>query len=159
MDLRRLGRYTGTCFGSNISAVKIDSQIHSSGLTDWRKIPGHQLPLTEIELPNSIKDKIIQFMKKIGVVFGCFDFIVTPDNEIIFLEINEQGQFLWVEEMLPDLYYLDMFSDYIINKTFDFTWEKNAKSLSALDFDQKAFKIVEENRAKHVYLNQIKRVA
>ncbi|MDP3268891.1 MAG: hypothetical protein Q8M40_07560 [Legionella sp.] len=147
-----------TCFGSTISAVKIDSQIHSSGITDWRKIPGHQLPLAEIELPKVIKDKIIQFMKKIGVVFGCFDFIVTPEEEIIFLEINEQGQFLWVEQFLPDLYYLDMFSEFLISKNFDFTWSKESKSISANDLDQKAFEIVKENMAKHVYLNQIKRV-
>ncbi|MBA3537169.1 MAG: hypothetical protein H0T84_11265 [Tatlockia sp.] len=51
-------------------------------------------------------------MKEIGVVFGCFDFIVTPDDEIIFLELNEQGQFLWVEEILPELCYMDMFAEF-----------------------------------------------
>lgn len=148
-----------TCFGSTISAVKIDSQIHSLGITDWRKIPGHQLSLAEIQLPNTIKEKIIQFMKQIDVVFGCFDFIVTLDDEIIFLEINEQGQFLWVEELLPDLNYLDMFSEFLMSKTFDFTWKKQAKSIQAADLDQNALNIVKDNMAKHVYLNQIKRVS
>jgi hypothetical protein len=40
-----------TCFGSHISAIKINSQAHELGQTDWRKIPGHELALSEIELP------------------------------------------------------------------------------------------------------------
>ena len=86
-----------TCFGSHISAVKIHSQQHADGQTDWRTIPGQELVLSPYELSSSIKNKIIRFMKEIGVVFGCFDFIVTPEEDIVFLELNEQGQFLWVE--------------------------------------------------------------
>lgn len=148
-----------TCFGSHISAVKIDSQKYASGKIDWRKISGDELSLSEVELPQVIQDKIILFMKKIGVVFGCFDFIVTPDNEFVFLELNEQGQFLWVEEIAPDLCYLDMFSDYLINKNFKFSWKKTDKTLSSSDFDSQAKQIVSENIEKHIYLNQVKRVA
>lgn len=148
-----------TCFGSMICAVTIDSQTHPLGITDWRKIPGHELALAEIVLPNAIKSKLIQFMKKMGIVFGCFDFIVTPEDDIIFLEVNEQGQFLWVEQCLPSQLYLDLFSEFLINMQFDFTWEKQSQSVAATDLDQEAYSIVQENMAKHVYLNQIKRVA
>lgn len=148
-----------TCFGSYLSAVKIDSQKHTLGQTDWRKIPGNELSLSEISLPQAIKDKIILFMKKIGVVFGCFDFIVTPDDEIIFLELNEQGQFLWVEEIIPELYYLDLFTEFLIKRTFDFTWKKTNKTISASNYDTNAQLTVDTNIEKHVYLNQIKRMA
>lgn len=148
-----------TCFGSYISAVKIDSQKHLSGKTDWRKIPGCELSLLEVELPQAIKDKIILFMIKIGVVFGCFDFIVTPDDDIVFLELNEQGQFLWVEETIPELCYLDIFAEFIIGKNFNFSWKKTAGSIHASDFDTRAQKIVSVNMDKHIYLNQVKRVA
>ncbi len=55
-------------------------------------------------------------MKKLGLVFGCFDFIVTPDNEYYFLEVNEQGQFLWIEEVNPDIKILDAFVNLLISK-------------------------------------------
>lgn len=29
--------------------------------------------------------------------FGCFDFIVTLDNDYVFLECNPNGQWLWIE--------------------------------------------------------------
>ena len=32
--------------------------------------------------------------------FGAFDFIVTPENEWIFLEVNPNGQWLWLEQSL-----------------------------------------------------------
>ena len=31
---------------------------------------------------------------------GAFDFIVTPNNEWVFLEVNPNGQWLWLEESL-----------------------------------------------------------
>lgn len=148
-----------TCFGTYISAVKIDSQQHSLGQTDWRKIPWRELKLSEVTLSQSIKNKIILFMIKIGVVFGCFDFIVTPDDEIIFLELNEQGQFLWVEEILPSLCYLDIFSEFIIKKRFDFSWKRSKNALHVASLDEEALGLINENINKHIYVNQIKRVA
>lgn len=148
-----------TCFGSHISAVKIHSQQHVQGQTDWRKIPEVELALSPYDLERPIKAKIIQYMKKMGVVFGCFDFIVTPDNEFIFLELNEQGQFLWVEDRLPELCYMDMFAEFLMQKRFDFAWSLSSCTLSTKDFDDKAQKICAENIQKHVYLNEVKRVA
>ncbi len=70
-------------------------------------------------------------MKKLGLVFGCFDFIVTPDNEYYFLEINEQGQFLWIEEVNPDIKMLDAFVNFLINKNSPVV---SKQSLSCTDF-------------------------
>ena len=148
-----------TCFGSHISAIKIHSQQHAKGKTDWRKIPGQELKLSPFELSSAIKGKIIKFMQEIGVVFGCFDFIVTPEEDIVFLELNEQGQFLWVEDVLPDIGYLDMFTEFMIQKRFDFSWKPSNKSQSVKDLDEKAQKMIDENIRKHVYLNEVKRVA
>jgi D-alanine-D-alanine ligase-like ATP-grasp enzyme len=39
-------------------------------------------------------------MEDFHIVFGAFDFIVTPDDEWVFLEVNPNGQWLWLEESL-----------------------------------------------------------
>lgn len=54
-------------------------------------------------------------MRQLGIVFGCFDFIITPDDEYIFLEVNEMGQFLWIEEILPELKLLDKFCEFLVS--------------------------------------------
>lgn len=38
-------------------------------------------------------------MADLGLVFACIDFIVTPDDKFVFLEINPNGQWLWVEKL------------------------------------------------------------
>lgn len=146
-----------TCFGSYISAIKIDSQKNNISKTDWRKSSEYDLELTEVEIPSHIKNLIILYMKKMEIVFGCFDFIVTPNEEYIFLEVNEQGQFLWVEDVLPQTHYLDVFCSFLVNRSFEFNWEPHKNMIHSSDFDNEAKTIVSNNIHKHVHLNEIKR--
>lgn len=145
-----------TCFGNHHVAVKIDSQKHPQGITDWRIAPTHELKLEPYQLPPAIESSINRFMNKLGIVFGCFDFIVTPEDEIYFLEVNQQGQFLWIEDCLPEVQMLDMFVQFMINKSVDFTFKKTPESIKLLDFDSAVTPLLEANILEHVYLNEIK---
>lgn len=88
--------------------------IHARDHTDWRfdQAKGN-LVCSHYELPLAIKEKCLALVKSLGLVFGCIDLIVTPDNQHVFLENNEAGQFLWMEEVLPDLPLLDKFSRFL----------------------------------------------
>ena len=37
-------------------------------------------------------------MRRLGLRFGALDFVVTPDDRWIFLEINSNGQWAWIED-------------------------------------------------------------
>lgn len=37
-------------------------------------------------------------MRELGLVYGAFDFVITPDVEWIFLEVNPGGQFGFLED-------------------------------------------------------------
>ena len=39
-------------------------------------------------------------MRDFELKFGAFDFIVNKSDEWIFLEINPNGQWLWLEKIL-----------------------------------------------------------
>lgn len=104
-----------TYFGERYIAVKINSQQIDSAKMDWRAAPTKQLTLEQVELPEAIDDACRTIMQKLGIVFGCFDFIVTPDNDYYFLEVNEQGQFLWIEEVNPSIKLLQPFCEFITN--------------------------------------------
>lgn len=146
-----------TCFGEHLVAVKIDSQNHPKGMTDWRIAPTHELKLEPYSLSLATENSIRRFMKQLGIVFGCFDFIVTPDDDIYFLEVNQQGQFLWIEDLLPEVRMLDMFVHFVMNKSVDFKWKKSSESIKLLDFDSEATQLLEANILQHVYLNEIKK--
>lgn len=145
-----------TCFGEHLVAVKIYSQEHPKAVTDWRIAPAEELKLETYDLSPALKTHIRNFMKQLGIVFGCFDFIVTPDNEIYFLEVNQQGQFLWIEDFLPDVRMLDMFVHFVINKSIDYKWVLSDESIKLKDYEQDVFHLAETNVSQHVYLNEIK---
>jgi hypothetical protein len=51
-----------------------------------------------IPTPVHVENGILRFAQKTGVSFGAMDFAVDRNGEWWFLEINEQGQFLWLDE-------------------------------------------------------------
>ena len=92
-------RITVCC--EDIVACKIDSQIQKddTGKIDWRQGYGHDLKHEIVTLPEDIQTFCREFLKRMNLNFGCFDFIVTPENKYVFLECNPNGQWMWIELM------------------------------------------------------------
>ena len=88
-----------TVCNEDVIACKIDSQCldDDKGKIDWRQGYDHGLKQEIVQIPNRIKEFCIAFLKEMHLNFGCFDFIVTPEDEYIFLECNPNGQWLWIE--------------------------------------------------------------
>lgn len=129
--------------------VKIKSQEHPNGAMDWRAIPTKELSLEPFELPYMIQAQCRQLMRQLGLVFACFDFIVTKDNEYYFLELNESGQFLWIEEVNPDVKMLDIFTQFIMSKGDLRYWQKKSDSLSLISFKHAAMNISKNKLSLH----------
>lgn len=105
-----------TVVGDKIFPCKIESQFLSEekGKSDWRQGYDHGLKYSHINLSKELEDFCLNFLKKLNLNFGCFDFIVTPKNEFIFLECNPNGQWLWIEEEL-NLPISEAIADILIN--------------------------------------------
>lgn len=74
-------------------------KIVSADKLDWRKdYNGHQYSM--IECPTSILEKCRKMLLDFELTFGAFDFIVNEKNEWIFLEVNPNGQWQWLESAL-----------------------------------------------------------
>lgn len=50
------------------------------------------------ELPALLKERLLLFMKQLGLVYGAIDLRYTPQGEFYFLEINPSGQWQFLEE-------------------------------------------------------------
>ena len=88
-----------TVVGNKHLVCKIDSQKSQKAKNDWRRYDLTKTPHVTITPPCDIKNKVEQLLKELGLEYGAIDFIVTPDNEWIFLEINCFGQWLWIEDL------------------------------------------------------------
>ena len=88
-----------TVVGKNVFACAIYSQKTEKTKEDWRRYDLSNTPHTSFQLPQDVEEKCLKLVEKLGLVFGCIDMIVTPRGEFIFLEINPNGQWLWIEEL------------------------------------------------------------
>ena len=102
-------------FNDEYIAIKIEN----NKALDWRTLNLQKQALHPTKIPHEIEKKCIELMKRLNIIFGCFDFIVTPQNEYIFLEVNEMGQFLWIEEIRPEVKILDKFCEFLIKNDND----------------------------------------
>jgi glutathione synthase/RimK-type ligase-like ATP-grasp enzyme len=83
-----------TVVGENVFTAGINSQIFEATKTDWRK---EKLEFYTEEIPNEIKEKCISLVKKLNLKFGAIDLIKDKKGNYIFLEINPNGQWAWIE--------------------------------------------------------------
>lgn len=89
-------------FGRACIAAKLHTADDPDLLVDWRHPSKH--PVVEpYPLPDGLRGRCLRMMDALGLVHGSFDIIVQPDGEFVFLEVNESGQCLWLEEDCPEL--------------------------------------------------------
>ncbi len=86
-----------TMVGEKAFAVLIDSQHNNDTLVDWRK-GEHVLNHIKIKLPDAILNQCISLLKILNLRFGAIDFILDKNGNYIFLEINPNGQWAWIEK-------------------------------------------------------------
>ncbi|MCB0631593.1 MAG: hypothetical protein R2824_24045 [Saprospiraceae bacterium] len=88
-----------TVVGEKHFVCKIDSQKSSIANIDWRRYDLPNTPHSIVNPPDDIRVKVNLMMKEFGLEYGALDFIVTPEDDWYFLEINSMGQFLWIEDL------------------------------------------------------------
>lgn len=137
-----------TVIGGRVFAAHIHSQDTDGGRLDWRKAY-HELRMEPTELPTPISDACLQLMRSLGIVFGCFDFIVTPEGQYVFLEVNQTGQWLFVESY-TEMPLLDAFTDFLIQASPDFTGDASTVSIRYKDLEETAYDLLRQNMAIHV---------
>lgn len=86
-----------TMVGDKAFAVLIDSQNNCETLVDWRR-GEFLLKHTKIELSDKILKQCIALLKTLHLRFGAIDFILDTNEDFIFLEINPNGQWAWIEK-------------------------------------------------------------
>lgn len=67
-------------------------------------------------LPGDLESKCVQLTRTLGLTFCCIDFIENSQGQLLFLEANQMGQFLWIEEMNPTIHIVAAFSHLLCAK-------------------------------------------
>jgi len=88
-----------TIIGDAVFPVEIHSQVTRRTRHDWRHYDHVNTPMYPHALPPGIERTLRQLVHELGLCFGAIDMVVTPDGRYVFLEINPNGQFLWIEDI------------------------------------------------------------
>ncbi len=104
-----------TVIGGKVFAVEIESQKIPDAIHDWRRAQ-ENLPHKLWELPIDIEYKCKSLVKRLGLEFGALDLIVTLDNEYVFVEINPNGQWAWIQQLRPEIPMRETLADLLIRR-------------------------------------------
>lgn len=98
--IEKLADIRVTVVGKKVFATKILSQDFEETMIDWRKGENTDVRHERIELPPEIEDKCIKLTDHLSLNFGAIDFALDRDMRYVFLEINPNGQWGWIEKRL-----------------------------------------------------------
>lgn len=86
-----------TVIGQKVFAAEIHSQETNHTRHDWRRYDHYKTPYFPHELPPEVEQRCVQLVERLGLCYGAIDMVLTPDGRYVFLEINPNGQYLWIE--------------------------------------------------------------
>lgn len=89
-----------TIVGSRVFVAEIDSQTDPAASIDWRHSSTSALPHQRAQLPPAICKALSRLFTSLGLTFGAVDLVRTPEDEYLFLEVNPNGQWLWLDDIL-----------------------------------------------------------
>jgi glutathione synthase/RimK-type ligase-like ATP-grasp enzyme len=92
------------------AAVYSYSLHNPKGALDWRHDATRGLVKVEpITTPPEVEKSVLEFAAKSGIACGSFDFAIDHQDRWWFLEVNEGGQFLWLDAANPRLHVQEKF--------------------------------------------------
>lgn len=103
-----------TVIGREAFSVEIHSQDVAASQHDWRRGETALLDHSPHELPFDVESRCVSLVSMLGLAFGAIDLILTPGGEYVFLEVNPNGQWAWIQQLCPDIPLREALADLLI---------------------------------------------
>lgn len=75
-------------------------RIDAPQLVDWRTMHSRELPSRVWEIPLKVAKRATQLVQNLGLTLGVLDVVVDQEGNFVFLEVNQQGGWIWMEQKL-----------------------------------------------------------
>jgi glutathione synthase/RimK-type ligase-like ATP-grasp enzyme len=104
----------------DVRMVLMGKQVYSFALhnpkkaLDWRGDTAlGKVHVEVVATPPEVEKAMLAFAEQSGISFGSADFAVDNDGQWWFLEINEEGQFLWLDQKNSDAHTQEKFCAFL----------------------------------------------
>lgn len=97
-EVRKQYELRVTVMGNDAVALKLESQAREYTV-DWRIAEAlGKVPSQIVDLDAALRDKCIRVCRRLGLQFGAIDIIVDAAGDPIFVEVNQAGNFLFLDD-------------------------------------------------------------
>jgi glutathione synthase/RimK-type ligase-like ATP-grasp enzyme len=81
-----------------LQAVELRAEDAGTPRLDIRRNNMADVTYRPIELPRRLVGKILRFVRSYGLRFAALDFLRHSDGDFVFLELNPNGQWAWLDQ-------------------------------------------------------------
>jgi len=85
-----------------VIAVAIESQAIPATREDWRAyrwdVDADFPPHLPFRIEAELEERCVGLVGSYGLGFGAIDLVQSSDGEMLFLELNPNGQWAWIEQ-------------------------------------------------------------
>lgn len=120
------------CFEDTLIAVKLNKPKRKEDECLPQSVLRRNTKVESYSLPVRIERIIRLFLRALGLVFASLNLIETMDGELVFIGLDEQGDFLWLEEQNSELHLLELFIQFLLAESGAFKWTEK-QNLATLD--------------------------
>lgn len=88
---------------TEVRAVVFGSQVHAFKITklqekeDIKQVSDSDLQHELYKLTSLVEERLLTLVKGYNLEFAACDFLLKPTGELVFLELNPNGQWLWLQ--------------------------------------------------------------
>jgi glutathione synthase/RimK-type ligase-like ATP-grasp enzyme len=137
-----------TVVGDRIFAIKLSKGLDDA-YVDWRiNTREDDFHAEPFDLPEGVERRLRVMMRELGLVFGCVDMVADEDGNLVFLEVNQSGQFLFVERLCPEVRVLQglvaMLARGRVDYTFNDSMPVTLEAFLATDDSKLSFEAMEQ---------------
>ena len=83
--------------GNEVFAAQMVVPGRPQDTIDWRSITFMTLATIPFSLPDAVASQLVELTRSFGIHFASVDMILTSRDEYVFLELNPNGQWLWLD--------------------------------------------------------------
>ena len=124
-------------FGPNYFALRFFPREKANDRIDWRDYHAPDRSIYEtFTLPEDIEKRCRDMLNRLGLISGSFDLLVDKNDRYIFAELNQAGQFVWLEDFgIP---VIDGFCRFLGSGDANFQVDKSLLTLSKSEIERSA---------------------
>ncbi len=109
--------------GDYVFSAEMESRTIDRSIVDWRAHSLKEGDIQTITLPEDLRRRILALRDALGLRTMSMDMARDNQGEYWFLEVNQMGQFLWLDQLLEESFLMEAFFTLLTERHVPADWQ------------------------------------